>query len=591
MLDPRIYRMALLPVVLAVIVVAFSLGDQQGPASTNLAPDAFSGQNAFTTMNRLAASYPYRRPGSIGDNDLAGYVARQLGRSGFHVSTDVFRGKTVDGTRTLQNVVGVRAGLGNGSIVVVAHRDSLRSPAITDLSGTAVLIDLARVVSGGSQQRTVVLASTTASAGAAGAARLARSLPQPVDAVIVLGDLAGATVHGPVLVPWSDGQPVAPTMLRRTLESALSAQAGLAAGTTGLVAQFAHLAFPLTPTEQGPFGNAGEPAVLLSVSGERGPPANEPASLNQITGLGRTVLQALTALDAGPSAPAPSAYVLFSGKTIPAWAIRLLVFALILPVLAATIDGLARARRRGHSILRWSAWVLSAAVPFALAVGLVVIAKATGLIVAPPAPLTADAVSLTGTAIGVLAGVAVLVVAGLVWLRGAVIWLFGPRRDALADGSAAYGPGAAAAVLLLLCLVSLAVWLANPFAALLLIPALHLWMWIVVPDVRLPLPVTVVLLLGGLAAPVVIAVIHSTTLGLDPIQTAWSWVQLLAGGAVGVLSALEWSVVLGCTFSVIAIAVAAAHAPRPEEAPVTIRGPVTYAGPGSLGGTKSAIRR
>ena len=55
---------------------------------------------------------------------------------------------------------------------------------------------------------------------------------------------------------------------------------------------------------------------------------------------------------------------------------------------------------------------------------------------------------------------------------------------------------------------------------------------------------------------------------------------LLAGGGVGVLAALEWSVVLGCTFSVIAIAVQAAREPRAEEAPVTIRGPVTYAGPG-----------
>ena len=66
---------------------------------------------------------------------------------------------------------------------------------------------------------------------------------------------------------------------------------------------------------------------------------------------------------------------------------------------------------------------------------------------------------------------------------------------------------------------------------------------------------------------------------------------LLAGGGVGVVAALEWSVVLGCTFSVVAIAVQAARQPQPEDAPVTIRGPVTYAGPGSLGGTESALRR
>jgi hypothetical protein len=105
------------------------------------------------------------------------------------------------------------------------------------------------------------------------------------------------------------------------------------------------------------------------------------------------------------------------------------------------------------------------------------------------------------------------------------------------------------------------------------------------------MPVTVLLLMAGLAAPVLVAAAYAATLGLGPFEAAWSWVLLLAGGGVGVVTALEWSVVLGCTFGVIAIAVQRARAPRPEDAPVTIRGPVTYAGPGSLGGTESAIRR
>jgi hypothetical protein len=46
MLDPRIYRAALAGVLLAVIVCAFSLGDQPAPARTTLAPDAFSGLRA-----------------------------------------------------------------------------------------------------------------------------------------------------------------------------------------------------------------------------------------------------------------------------------------------------------------------------------------------------------------------------------------------------------------------------------------------------------------------------------------------------------------------------------------------------------------
>ena len=140
-------------------------------------------------------------------------------------------------------------------------------------------------------------------------------------------------------------------------------------------------------------------------------------------------------------------------------------------------------------------------------------------------------------------------------------------------------------------LVALAIWFANPFAAALLVPALHLWMWIVVPDVRVPAPAAIVLLLAGLAAPVLVAFYYALTLGLDPIQLGWSWVLLLAGGGVGLITALEWGLVAGCAFSVVAIAARAARQPQPAEVPVTIRGPATYAGPGSLGGTKSALRR
>ena len=52
---------------------------------------------------------------------------------------------------------------------------------------------------------------------------------------------------------------------------------------------------------------------------------------------------------------------------------------------------------------------------------------------------------------------------------------------------------------------------------------------------------------------------------------------------------------LGCLSSAVILAVRAAR--RPEIAPgvggtvSSVRGPLGYAGPGSLGGTKSAIRR
>jgi hypothetical protein len=235
-------------------------------------------------------------------------------------------------------------------------------------------------------------------------------------------------------------------------------------------------------------------------------------------------------------------------------------------------------------------WVLASALPFCLAAILVVLARLVGVIgPAPPVPIGGSAIVLHQGPVIFLVVLALVIVAGLAWLRPLLIGTVGPGRTVASDE--AYGAGAAAALLLVLSLVALAVWLTNPFAAALLVPALHLWLWIVVPDVRVPAPAAIVLLIAGLAAPVLVALYYAFTLGLNPIQLAWSWVLLLAGGGVGLVTALEWGLVAGCALSVVVIAIKAARQPHPAEAPVTIRGPITYAGPGSLGGTESALRR
>src|ERR1035438_4593535 len=144
MLDPRIYRTGFIVVALALVVLAFSLQNQPGPAGTTLAPEAFNGPAAYQTMTTLAAQYPDRLPGSVDDRDLATEVAQDFrtANRAFTVSIDSFSGRTVDGTRTLANVTAVLPGINSGSVVVIAHRDSLASPSVADLSGTATLIEL-----------------------------------------------------------------------------------------------------------------------------------------------------------------------------------------------------------------------------------------------------------------------------------------------------------------------------------------------------------------------------------------------------------------------------------------------------------------
>ena len=45
MLDPRIYRTGLIVAALALVVLAFSLQNQQTALNPTLAPEAFNGQN------------------------------------------------------------------------------------------------------------------------------------------------------------------------------------------------------------------------------------------------------------------------------------------------------------------------------------------------------------------------------------------------------------------------------------------------------------------------------------------------------------------------------------------------------------------
>src|SRR2546423_4926443 len=147
MLDPRIYRTGFVAVALAVIVFAFSLTDQPGGLSPTLAPDAFSGQNAFNLMNALAVTYPDRQPGSYGDDALAADMARRLHRiqGGYAVSTSVFKARTVDGTRTLETVTAVPAGEVPRGILVAAPPAAKGAPPSAALSASAPPPAMARL--------------------------------------------------------------------------------------------------------------------------------------------------------------------------------------------------------------------------------------------------------------------------------------------------------------------------------------------------------------------------------------------------------------------------------------------------------------
>jgi Peptidase family M28 len=606
MLSGWLYRAALLPFAVVLAVTAFSLSSRPHPLVSTLAPDAFDGPRAFADVNALAREYPDRRPGSRADEALAQHIAstiRGLGggaSAGFSVRVRRFSANTIDGARTLQTVVAQRPGsTGSKPIVILAHRDAAAAGgAPAELSGTAALLELARVFASRETKRTLFLVSTSGgSGGNAGAAdfaahRASAGVRGPIDAALVLGNLAGEGARRPFVVPYSDGHGSAPATLQRTVENAIHSETGADPGTARALATLAHLVFPLAVGEQGPLNAAGIPAVLVQRSSERAPASAEQVSAARLTALGRSVLRAIDAIDAGADVPAAMERGPVVGrKVLPAWTARLLVLMLLFPPLVTAADAVARARRRRpsrRSVRRFVVWVLTCSLPFVAAALFARVLGAAGIVSVPAQPLAASPLALTGAAARATSAVALaLALAWLAWPPLVARLSLRPRpRSEVA-------PLALELVLLALALL---VWFANPFAALLLVPATHLCLLLLAPERPLRAAAALALLALALVLPALLGAFYAHQLALGPLRSAWMAVSLLAGGAVGVAAALAWSVALGCAVAAFLIALARVS-PAPgndageEQVDITIRGPLSYAGPGSLGGTESALRR
>ncbi len=598
MFNVRIYRAAFVPLLLVMAIAGFSLTGRAAPLSSTLAPEAFDGARAYADLRALAARYPDRQPGSAGDDELAGEIAstlRGLGGSaggGFQVSTPRTKAQTIDGERTLTTVIATRPGSSDESpIAIVAHRDSFATGSIAELSGTAALLELARVFSQSETRRTIVLVSTSGgSGGFGGAAAFAQNGGRPLDAAIVLGDLAGSSTSQPLVLPYSGGQGAAPETLRLTLAAAISQEVGIASRAPDTLAQFAHVALPLATGEEAPLNAAGVPAVLVQVSGERGPSPGETVSEARLQNFGRSVLSTVYALDEGPNIAAPESPRLSLGRdALPGWTIELLALAMLLAPLLVAVDALARLRRRREAVLRWIVWTLAAALPFFTCVLFAALIGRLGLVAAPAGQLPALSLRADSSATPALLAMAlVLMLALLAW--SAILRAVGLPRRPRADA-------AGLAVLLVLLAVALIVWLFNPFACLLLVPALHLWLLAVSPSVRERangrLLALMAVLLGALP-PALLMLAYAHELGLGVTGVAQSVVLALAGGQIGVFAALLWSVALGCLLAVVLRVLVVVPADSRSAQPLVelaTRGPVSYAGPGSLGGTESALRR
>jgi hypothetical protein len=347
---------------------------------------------------------------------------------------------------------------------------------------------------------------------------------------------------------------------------------------------------PVTFGEQGPLLAGGLPAVLLSIGGDRPPRADAPISRVRLQAYGRAALRTVTVLDAAPAArpiveQASERDLLTSRKIVPLWAVRLFTGALLLTVLITAVDAFAALlrKRQGARINVHLRWTLANVLPFVLTALFAIALAAVGLLgPVPDAPVSPQA--LPARAAGLLAVVLVFAL-GWAWLRPAVLRV-------LRAAEAVRGEQAAGVIIVLVAAaVACVMWISNPYAAALLIPALHIWLFALAPDLRMPRAARVLLAALGLLPIALVLIALARSLGLGAVDAAWELLLLVAGGHISPVSLLLWSLVAGCGVSALLVAAAGEAPAAPGDVPITVRGPRSYAGPGSLGGTESALRR
>jgi hypothetical protein len=546
LLDLRLYRAGLLPFLVVLAIVAFSVEPLPGPLTSSIPAPAFDGPRAFNTLEHLEARFPSRAPGSGADRALGALIARRLAGDGYHVD------------RAGANVIATQPGSGRGYLVLLANRSGAGAGA---LSGTAALLELAHDLGSRGGLRPLALVSSDTDA--------APALPRPVAAAIVLGDLAGTASRHPFEIPFSNAGSVAALSLQQTLDAALPGDAGRPA----LLDQLAELAVPFSPSPQAPLLDAGIPAVLAQQSGEPGPAPSEPVSEQRLAAFGRAI--AVVAADLQQTAPltATTRDLTLAGDRLGGWAVRALVGALLLAVALPVLDVFARARRRKLALARPLAWLLLWGAPVAGTLFFTKLLAKLGVLGAVPGSPTILAPGARGITI-LAATVAFFALACLA--RAA------PARRQRATG----------APVVLVCVatvLALVLWIANPYTAALLVLPLYLWLPLLLADAdHAPRPLSAIawllislVPLGGLLA------VEAVALDAGPLRFAWSWLLLLASGQLGALGLLALSLAGALLIGATILLLDPAGPTAAAAIEVRTRGPINYAGPGSLGGTAS----
>jgi len=548
MINLRLYRIAFLPALLAIVVTMFSLEGAPAALEPAASTATFEGDRAAALARQIADTAPEREPGSPGDDAVADLVVERFEDVPAGVVAEQRFEADHDGEEvTLRNVLLTLPGDERQTIVIVAARDSAVGPgAATSAAATGILVELANALRV-SHARTYILASISGStAGAAGIRSLIENLPErdAIEAVLVVFQPGATERTSPFVVSSSEGEASPNAQLVRTAEAAVEVQAGERSKSEDAFTELARLAIPSGIGDQAPPIAAGADAVAISSAGERplSGSSAEAVSGRTVDEFGRAVQATIDALDDAVEAPVhgPASYLELGDNLLPGWTLALLALTLILPALVAAVDACARAARAQTTIGAALIWAVARGLPFVG--GLVVLygLALAGVIPRPAFPFDPGLYELGGRAAVAFAAIAVAIGAGAWLLRSPLTARRAPEPPAPALGAIAG-------------LACLGIWLANPYLGLLCAPAAHVWVLREGPPGparrAAVVAAAVVCALPPLAAA--LAVAAALDLGAD---APWTFTLMVADGQIGLLTTLAACFLAGALAGLVALA-------------------------------------
>jgi Peptidase family M28 len=563
-IDLRLWRAALLPIPLVVLVGMFSLQEVPAPLEQGLPPDAFDGEAAASLAEDLGRSAADPRPGSEADEQLGELVeARLAAIEGLTLSEQRFEGSFEGEDVELRNLIGMLPGQSDRQIALIACRDAADgSGATTSIASTAAMLEIASAFSGSTHSKTLVFVSTDGcSLGALGARRFVRDYTSAdlLDGAIILSQPGSPDPEPPLVIPWSTGPESTASQLAETGKRTVSEETGVPVGDEGPLDELFRLAIPAAIGEQGPMIEAGLDVIRISSSGELPPEVADdvPDNLDPETfdRFGRASLSLMLTLDAAPGGleHGPSAYIGLAGNLLPGWTLGLLALALLLPVTAAAAVGLSTSARSPAEAVRGLVWVGLRILPFLAALLVTDALILVGLLPSPEFPFDPATVSL-----GLVGSLCVVVVAAA---AAAAVWFLRPLRPPTRSAAATARPAA----LLVAALAGLGIWLQNPYLGLLVGVGLQAW----VPAAARTEPgrlAATAWILAGLI-PALLAVIDlANRLGVA-LGVFKDLLLMFSGDQIEDLTALLVCMLAGAALAIVA---AAGRGPAPASPEMTI---------------------